>query len=202
MGRPKAGLVLGRETMLERQVRLLGAVSRTVRVVGPGAGSGGIEAVIRSLAPPGVPVIPDELRGRGPLAGIYTGLLHTRTEFNLFIGCDLPFMEARFLRALCGHARESQADVTVPESPGFGIQPLVGVYRRRAAPAIRASLARGANKVTSFYPRVRCRVLRWPELARLVFSPRLLANMNTPDDYQQVLRRLRIDSDSEQDGET
>ncbi len=194
MGRPKAALVLGGETMLERQVRLLGSVSRTVVVLGPAAGSGISEGLIRSLVPHGVPVIPDELPGRGPLGGIYTGLRRTRTEFNLFLGCDLPFMPARFLRALCEWALGSGADVTVPESPARGLEPLAAVYRRRALPIVRASLRRGQNKVTSFYPCVRCLVLRWPEIARSGFSARIFDNINTPEDYQRALRRVEASS--------
>ena len=194
MGRPKAGLVLGSETMLERQVRLLGWVSRTVVVIGPAAGYGTSEGLIRSLAPHGVPVIPDELPGLGPLGGIYTGLRSTRTEFNLFVGCDLPFMQAHFLRALCDRALGSGADVTVPESPGRGLEPLVAVYRRRALPNVRASLRRGQNKVTSFYPQVRCQVLRWPEIVGSGFSARIFDNINTPEDYQRARRRVEASS--------
>ena len=190
MGRPKAALALGRETMLDRQVRLLRAVSRTVWVIGPGAGSADIEAVTRSLTLSAVPVIADALAGRGPLGGIYTALLHTRTEFNLLIGCDLPFLEARLLRTLCDRAIESGADATVAESRDHRIQPLVAVYRRRALLAVRASLERGDNRVTSFYRRVRCRVVRWPELTRAGFSPRLFANMNTSEEYESARRRL------------
>jgi|SRR5579863_55181 len=189
MGRPKAALVLGGESMLARQVHRLEAVSRTVAVIGPAEGSGTLAGTILALTPPGTAVIPDALAGRGPLGGIHTGLRHTHTEFNLFLGCDLPCMEARFLRYLCDRAIELQGDVTVPESPGHGLQPLVAVYRRRALPAIRSSLERGNNKVASFYPRVRCAVVAWPELARAGFSRLIFDNINTPDDYERARRR-------------
>ena len=123
--------------MLVRQVRLLTAVSRAVVVVGPSASSERLGTVIRSLAPTDVSVIPDQLPGRGPLGGIYTGLLHTRTEFSLFLGCDLPFMEDRFLRYLSERAIACGADATVPESVEHRLQPLAAVYRRRALGATR-----------------------------------------------------------------
>lgn len=189
MGRPKADLVLGGESMLARQVHLLAAVSRTVAVIGPAGGSGALARTVLALTPPGTSVIPDALAGRGPLVGIDTGLRHTRTEFNLFLGCDLPFMGARFLRYLCDRALGSRADVTVPESPGHGLQPLVAVYRRRAIPAIRSSLEWGNNKVAGFYPRVRCMVVAWPEITRAGFSCLIFDNINTPDDYERARRR-------------
>lgn len=191
MGRPKAALVLGGESMLACQVRLLAAVCRAVAVVGPAKdAAGALSWAVRALTPSDVPVIPDEVAGRGPLAGIYTGLRHTRTEFNLFLGCDLPFMEARFLGDLCERAIDSQADVTVPESRERDLEPLVAIYRRRAIRAIRSSLERRNNKVASFYSHVRCDVVPWPEIARAGFSSHIFDNINTPDDYERARRRL------------
>lgn len=179
MGRRKEALILSGETMLERQIRLLGAVCRSVAVVGGLA-----------KAPTGVLVFADELPGRGPLGGISTGLRRTRAEFNLFLGCDLPFITARFLSYLCERALESRAGVTVPETPGYGYQPLCAVYRRGTRVAIRAALAAGRNKVTSFYPKVSVRRLGWAEVARAGFGLHIFENMNTPPDYDAVRRRL------------
>ena len=192
MGRPKAALMLGNETMLERQVRLLGAVCRSVGVIGKAAG---ISPGGPPTGPPAVAVFADELPGHGPLGGIWTALLRTRTEFNLFLSCDLPFMTTRFLSYLCERALESRAEVTVPETPGRGYQPLCAVYGRGARAAARAALVAGRNKVTSFYPKVSvCRV-RWPEIACAGFCLHIFDNMNTPADYEAALRQFRSPND-------
>ena len=180
MGRPKWDLVLSGETMLERQVRLLGAVARTVAVLGAS----------ESLAVTGMPVFLDDWPGRGPLGAVYTALARTRSEFNLFLSCDMPFVEARFLRFLCGRALAHQADVTVPETPERGYQPLCAVYRRRALWAVQCSLRDGQNKMTSFYSRLRVAPIRWPEIARAGFDLRVFENMNTPADYEAAHKKL------------
>jgi molybdopterin-guanine dinucleotide biosynthesis protein A len=182
MGRDKAKLVLGEETMLERQIRLLRRVCRSVTVIGPP----------ENFARVDVPVFPDELLGRGPLAGIYTGLSLSRTELNLFLGCDMPFMGARFLRFLCERACTSRADVTLPETRQQGLQPLSAVYRRRALGPIRARLAAGENEVSRFLPRVQCLVLPWREIARAGFPPRIFDNMNTREDYEAARRSFQF----------
>ncbi len=180
MGTPKPFLELGGETLLERQLRLLRGVCRRVAVVG---------------APPGFPavgvrVFADELPDRGPLGGIYTGLKHSRTEYNLFLGCDLPFMEGRFLEFLARLAILEQADVTVPQTSDRRLQPLAAVYRRRARGAIRARLEAGENKTSGFFPRVRCRVVPWREIAGARFSSRIFVNINTPADYESAKRLI------------
>jgi molybdenum cofactor guanylyltransferase len=180
MGRPKDQLELGGETMLVRQVRLLRAIARSVAVVG------GAER----WAELDVEVIPDELPGLGPLSGIATALGRTRTEYNLFVGCDAPFLQARFLQYLCARALEGEAEATVPQSFRRGLQPTTAVYRRRALKAIRASLERGDYSVRSFFPRVRCRVLSWPEIARAGYGAVNFENINTPEDYRSARLRL------------
>lgn len=199
MGRPKheltfgdggsATMPAGGTTMLAMAVRLARSVARTVAVLGP------VERL--SGLPPGaaggfeLTALPDEIPGRGPLAAILTGLNRARVEFNLVLSCDLPFMSPRFLRYLARRAVESQADVTLAETPSDGYQPLAAIYRRRARAAIRTSLREGHNKVTSFFPKAKVRVLRWPELARAGFQPLIFDNLNTPEDYERALRRIR-----------
>jgi molybdenum cofactor guanylyltransferase len=180
MGRDKALLRLGQVILLERQVRLLQTVCHSVAIIGPVRNFPGFEA----------PFIADELPGHGPLGGIYTGLRQARTEFTLFLGCDMPFMKARFLRYLCARALDGRADATIPETPGQGVQPLSAVYRRRALAAIRNSLASGDNKVSRFFSKVSCLILRWPEIARGGFAPCLFANLNTPEDFADAERRI------------
>jgi len=180
MGRDKAKLVLGTETLLERQIRLLQSVCRSVTVLGRPKDFPGLEvAVLADLEP-----------GRGPLGGLATGLSATRTEYNLFLSCDLPLMEWRFLHWLAEQALESRAEALVPKTRGGEVQPLCAVYARRALPTLRATLAGGQNQARGFFPRVRWRVISWAEIARAGFSPRIFDNMNTPQDYEAAKRVL------------
>ncbi|MGH9328165.1 MAG: molybdenum cofactor guanylyltransferase [Terriglobia bacterium] len=181
MGQPKQDLCLGRETMLSRQLRLLRSVTPNVAILAPP----------ESIRTSGTPVHRDAWPGRGPLGGIYTGLIETRTEYNLFLGCDLPFMNAQFLRFLCRCALESPADVIVPRSPDHYLQPLCAVYRRSARKAVQARLLFGENKVDGFFPRVRVQVVRFEEHSGLF--GKIFTNMNTPADYQAARKLLTLD---------
>ncbi len=179
MGRSKAALVIRDESMVARQTRMVGRVCRRVAVVGPAGDLPRLE----------VPVIADEIPGRGPLAGLYTALGHCPTEFAMVLSCDLPFMEPGFLRYLARRARASRADAVVPESREGLLQPLAAVYRRRLRRLLRVRLENGENKVRDFLANLRLEVLRWPEVAAAGFHPQLFANMNTPEDYAEAVRR-------------
>jgi molybdopterin-guanine dinucleotide biosynthesis protein A len=190
MGMPKENLVLEGERMLDRQMRLLRSVSRSVAVVGAGASGIGVGHAELVGAFADTPFIADVIPARGPLGGIYSGLRSTRTEFNLFLACDLPFVNARLLRFILQRALAGGADVTIPECREGEYQPLCAVYRRRARRAIRMNLARGQNKVTRFFPHVHCCVISWSEIARAGFPPRVFDNMNTPEEYDAARQSI------------
>ena len=174
-------LRLAGETMLDRQIRRLTGVAGRVAVVGLRPEYSTARDIL---------FLPDEPAGRGPLGGIYSGLRQTRTEYNLFLGCDLPFVNHRLLRCLVQRAIATGADGIVPRSLDGRIQPLCAVYRRRARHAIWNALADGENKVTSFFSRVHLVVVPWQEFARARFHPTIFANMNTLEDYEAAKKRL------------
>ena len=181
MGQSKVTLTIDGESMLERQVRLLRSVARRVAVIGAAGGY---------LSDFNVPFITDAVAGRGPLGGIYTALLESRTEYNLILGCDLPFVTRRLLTWLALRAMADGSDATVPCSRDGRLQPLCAVYRFRALYAIRTRLELGENKLSGFFSMVRYNMVPWRELAEAGFRTYTFDNMNTPEDYENARRRV------------
>jgi molybdopterin-guanine dinucleotide biosynthesis protein A len=185
MGRPKADLILNRETMVERQLHLLSRICRQYRVVAARAGPMAC----------GAPAIKDVFPMRGPLGGIHAALESTRTEHNLVIGCDLPFLEVRFLEYLCRRAMESGADAVIPQTTDRRLQPLCAVYRRRTRRALQTSLEQSNERITRALSSTRCEILTARELARHGFRERMFVNMNTPADYDAARRMIEARPD-------
>ncbi|HLH41051.1 MAG TPA: molybdenum cofactor guanylyltransferase [Bryobacteraceae bacterium] len=128
MGRDKAMLPLGGETMLARIARLVENVAGSVAILGPPDRYGAF----------GYPVIADQFAGCGPIAGIYSALSFTTADWNLIVACDMPDLTPDLLEELFRAAAKSGADASVPRSAA-GLEPLCAVYHRRlAAPAARA----------------------------------------------------------------
>jgi molybdopterin-guanine dinucleotide biosynthesis protein A len=182
MGFDKARLPFGSERMVNRQIRLLRAICRSVSIIGPP----------NRFADTGVQVYEDEIPGKGPLGGIHTGLRRARTEFSLFLSCDMPLMEERFLRYLCEQALASRASATVPPPCRKGRYPLCAVLRRRALSTVRSSLTLGQNQVGRFFKKVQRRTISKAEFARAGFSPRIFYNANTPEEYEKVRRQFEV----------
>ena len=70
------------------------------------------------------PAIPDLFPGEGPLGGILTALAHTGADFNLVTACDMPELDADFLRLLLGEAETAGADALLPCGPDGRPEPL------------------------------------------------------------------------------
>jgi len=176
MGFDKAQLLLGSERMVDRQVRLLRAMCRSVTIIGPPA----------RFAGAGVQVYEDEVLGQGPLGGVRTGLHKARTEFSLFLACDMPLMEERFLRYLCEQALGSRALVTLPPPCGNGRYPICAVLRRGAIARVNSFLEAGQNQVGRFFSRCPRRAISRAEFARAGFSACLFCNLNTLEEYERM----------------
>lgn len=183
MGTRKEHLIIQGETLMERQLRLLRRVCRTVAIIGSSMGPIRVDA----------PVIEDLIPSCGPLGGLYTALCFTRTEFNLILGCDLPRLNSRFLEFLCHQAALSRSALTVPMSGRRKFEPLCAVYRRDLRRMIGSRLREGKNKTSGFYRQAVPNPITVPELVTAGFRVSVFDNMNTWDDYRRISRQTSAD---------
>src|SRR5207253_621059 len=96
----------------------------------------------------GIPVLPDLRPGSGPLGGILTALTASPAEWNLVAACDLPALDAAFLKELVAAAGESSADCLMPAGPSGRPEPLCAAYRSSCRQTIAAALDREILKIT------------------------------------------------------
>ena len=174
MGSDKAFLQLGDETLLSRALKVAGAVTGEVWIVGDAKKFAAFGRVIE-----------DVYRDRGPLGGIHGALSSSATELNLMLAVDLPFVGPEFLEYLLLRARESGAMVTVPRAGG-GLQPLCAAYRRGFAEVAEQSLREGKNKIDSLFATVGTCVIEEDELVRAGFSAEIFRNLNTPEELEKA----------------
>ncbi|WP_405575882.1 molybdenum cofactor guanylyltransferase [Winogradskyella sp. Asnod2-B02-A] len=79
----------------------------------------------------GIERITDDIENAGPLAGIYSGLKASKTEYNLVLSCDVPLIKKRILQQLID-ASEDTIDIVQIESQGQHM-PLIAVYKKSCA---------------------------------------------------------------------
>ena len=182
MGTSKALLQFGPETMLQRVVRLLGAV------VGPIVAVAAIDQVLPEL-PADVILTRDEHEGRGPLEGLRAGLkaLPPHVDAAYVTSCDVPLLVPAFVQQMLALA--DGYDIAVIEVDGFA-HPLSAVYRRSTLPYVEKLLAADRLRPAFLFDAVQTRRVRREEMTA---DPELytLQNLNTPEDYEKALTSLR-----------
>ena len=132
-------------------------------------------------------VIEDAEPGHGPLSGIQAALHATQSDLNLILSVDLPLMRAEFLTWLLQQARAGEQRVTAPEAQGR-LQPLCAVYHRDLVKIVDQAMTNRDFKVTRLFDRTTTRIIAEPELRDAGFEASIFTNVNTPEDYESLLR--------------
>lgn len=93
----------------------------------------------------GVRRVVDHLRESGPLAGIYSGLFHSETEYNMVLSCDIPKINETVLKLLIDGI-DPEKEITQIESCGKTM-PLIAVYKKQCMHPIWELLLNGERRV-------------------------------------------------------
>jgi molybdopterin-guanine dinucleotide biosynthesis protein A len=122
----------------------------------------------------------------GPLGGIYVGLLHSRTEYNFVLGCDMPFVNRRLVRYMMEEAEGKSLVVPISEK---GPEPLHSIYSKRCLPYIEAQIKKGIFKITELFKTMEdIKYIEGVEWAEESFF-----NVNTQEDLITYLERRQGD---------
>lgn len=165
MGRDKALLDWGGETLLERAV---GFWQRSGRVDGVLVAEG-IPGRCSPL-PPGARAVPDRVPGRGPMEGLVSALLASGAELLYVSAVDMPNLTEQAILPPPEH------DAAVYRRLGRS-EPLFGVYRRSVLSAAEALLEQGRGRMTDLLEAVETDYYYTPPCLETV-----LQNLNTPAD--------------------
>jgi molybdopterin-guanine dinucleotide biosynthesis protein A/molybdopterin converting factor small subunit len=177
MGRPKALLPFDNEPLLVHILRALKSMFAEAVVVA---------APDQELPPLAATIVRDEVPHQGPVGGIYYGLNAASDEVCFVTSCDVAFTNLSLVSYLVSEI--SNYDVVVPFWQER-FQPLHAVYRRSVLPLLREQLERGELRPVFLYDKVRTRKVGEEEIRRFDPGGLCFFNMNTPQDYEEALKR-------------
>jgi molybdopterin-guanine dinucleotide biosynthesis protein A len=177
LGRNKALEKIGGVTVIERVViRLTPIVSQIIIVTADGKNHLTPISSARFTA--------DIYPGKGPLGGIYSGISVSRTELNIAVACDMPFLSTTLLKHMVKLA--PGFDAVVPRTRESLFEPLHAVYSRTVLPVIKNHLDTGQLSIRAFLAEVKVRYIEEVECRR--YDPDLLSffNMNSQSDLDRA----------------
>jgi molybdopterin-guanine dinucleotide biosynthesis protein A len=169
MGFDKALLELGGVRLVERAVSIMKALCGNILISGSNP----------DLEYLGYPLVRDEHRGIGPIAGLHAAMRYCRTARSLVIPCDAPLVTVDVFERLYAKAREGHPPAVVAGTTDGFIEPLIGCYDISALPVIEEQISRKDHKLHNALTRMGAEV----EIFR---DRRKFLNINTKADIRAI----------------
>ncbi len=180
MGKDKALLKLGDKTLIQHVADILRTVFQRVVIIS----DHGCDYQFLNL-----PLYPDIYKNSGPLAGIHSALVHSKTESCFITSCDTPYITPELITHIIDSlqridSRES-LDICIPSVNGK-LHPLCGVYSQRCLSTIQDCLSQRTLRVEDAIKKMNTNVIditdKFPASAH-----QLLININTVEEYERTL---------------
>ncbi|MFO1442160.1 molybdenum cofactor guanylyltransferase [Bacillus sp. Bva_UNVM-123] len=177
MGTNKALLKIGEKTVIEQIADELKKVVSSIIIVT------NTPSEYEFL---GLPIVEDKWKGMGPLAGIHAGLNATKTDKNLVVACDMPFISSELGAVLLNYLHDYQA--AVPQISGQ-LHPLFAAYRKDVKEEINNSLQNEQLRIRYFLQHVQAKIVTEDDLNELKFPFQAshFFNMNHPEEFEEAL---------------
>jgi molybdenum cofactor guanylyltransferase len=179
MGKVKALLKFGEETLIERLIKQLNKYFTEVNIISNDP---------EKYSFTGLNVYEDIIRGHGPLSGIHSVLKNSAHYSNVILSSDMPLIPDDLFRYLSDNFDKGMLLFREDKY----IEPFPGLYTKEALSMLESHFLTNTGK--SIYE-----VLSSSGNLKLLnalecdfYKPGIFLNMNTPADYEKVLEILKV----------
>lgn len=133
----------------------------------------------------------------GPLSGIHSGLVNSKTENNFIISCDMPFVKVEAINFLVKYNDNSDKQIVLPHVKN-DIYSMFGIYEKKCLHEAE-KLLKKAIKENSNTQKVKVKLF---DLINAVdtdivdveqqqfYNKDIFFNMNSLDDYEDAKKKL------------
>ena len=178
LGRIKALEPIGGKSLIECVIERVKLVSKRILIV---TSQQQLEFPIAGEAE----VLVDLYPGKGPLGGIYTGLLASWSSHNVVVACDMPFLNIQLLRYMIELSRDFE--IVIPRLAEGMVEPLHAIYSKDCLNNMKMLLEHNCLKISHLLDTMHVRYVELAECQK--FDPQLLTffNINCQSDLDQAI---------------
>jgi molybdenum cofactor guanylyltransferase len=174
MGSEKGLVLLNKKPFIKHIVETLNPLVNTIIIV-----SNNPEYDIFNLKR-----VEDIIENSGPLAGLYSGLFHSKTEHNLVLSCDVPLITSEVLEELI-HDFESDFDVIQLQSKNKTM-PLIAIYKKQCMQQCLALLQNDERRL-----RVAVNEFKTKTIVLNSYLEQFTKNINTIEQLEAIQHELK-----------
>ena len=122
----------------------------------------------------------DMIENAGPLAGVYTGLKHSKTDYNLVLSCDIPLINTDILKLLID-AIDDTSEIVQIENNGK-TSPLIALYKTSCANKFYKLLIEGERRLRNAVNQCNTKQIKLNSEIGIYTS-----NVNTPEEFKMLV---------------
>lgn len=175
MGTDKAFLKIGNQHLIKKEIWLLRKIFEKIIIV--------TNSLPKYRRYKGIKIIPDIIPHRGPLGGIYSGLVASSSTYNFVVACDMPFINESLIRYMIKN--KDDYDVLIPKIDKK-FHPLFGIYSKDCISVIEKKLKQKNLHVSSIFQKLKTNFISKKEIKRIDPDLLSLVNINTRDDLAML----------------
>jgi len=167
MGKDKLSLLFRGKTLLKNATELLENFTTNILI-----------SSNKDILDTKYPIVNDQIKNVGPIAGIYQALLVAKTSKILVVPVDMPILNIALIDYLLKNAKE-EALINVYKTSTH-TQMLVGIYDQKLLPIIRNQMDKNQYKLRDLL------ALSSVNMIDGTAFEELFVNANTPTDLQKL----------------
>ncbi len=174
MGKNKALLKLGNQTIIEHIVESLQAICSEIL----------LSTNTNELDFLPYQKVADKTNNLGPIAGFESTLTKSETAHNLIVSCDTPFVSAELLSYLLQLSQNY--DVVLPSFNNH-LQPMIGYFNKNVLKIIEQQVNKGNRKPINIFENANMLEVEITEELNF-YNKHLFFNINTKEEYEEAKR--------------
>jgi len=177
LGRSKALQVIEGKSLIQWVVDRLTILSTEIIIVTAHGEAIPCSSAVR------IKTVADIYLGKGPLVGIYSGLIASSSSRAIVVGCDTPFLSVSLLEYMIQIC--STFDVVIPRIKNK-LEPLCAVYSKNCSGPIQGLLEQDELRIRKLFSMVKVKYVEEDEINR--FDPKHLSffNINSQADLERA----------------
>ncbi|MCJ7814121.1 MAG: molybdenum cofactor guanylyltransferase [Candidatus Atribacteria bacterium] len=126
-------------------------------------------------------VVPDLFNQRGLLVGLYSGLKTSASQYNLVVGCDMPFLKVELLQYM--RDKIDSNDIIIPRYAKSYVEPLCAIYSKDCLEVMKRNIKAGILSVRKIFPYLKVKYIEEKEIKRVDPELNSFFNVNYKDDF-------------------
>ncbi len=136
----------------------------------------------------GYKIIKDNIKNIGPLGGIYSALHESKTEDNIIVSCDMPFLNEKLLNYILENKNNH---LIAAAYEGQYVEPLCSYYNKKVIPIIEKLISNEQFKLQVLLKKANYKKIMINKNLEF-YQNHLFLNINTINEYKRAEKILKL----------